>query len=460
MSEIAPPAGALGKAAFDSPRAGNVARSRRVRTFLFYATMPGLAGINAVVGLLLPWLLGPEQFGQYAIVVTLYQYGLVFDFGLSQLTDRRVPVLIAKGDTAALDRFVAPVLWLRCYIAGSTLAVGCMVMGWLAGHGRLPFGFWSGVLSLTAGLCFMIILGLGSVYRASSERRIFGLLNIVLAVILAVARPVGMVAGGILGCFVALALSFGIVALVMQARMPLVPAKRPGLASARSLLLQGMPLFLTSFIWAFYMTANRWVVSGMAPGVLLGEFAFGTNVVALIVGTVGGMSQYYYPRVVAGFAAAGAFGVSRRVTRDFLLLLASVALASAVGVEVGPLLIRTFYPKFGGAGAATQILLLAVPSLVLAAWLMPLALSTAKRPWIEGLLIYPLALLVLMAVTHTGYRLDGIVGAGYGLVISAVPLLALQLCTLRLTKLLRWTDAAAIFVAAEAATAALWLMLP
>ncbi len=422
--------------------------------------MPALSGVNALVGLMLPLLLGPAQFGRYAIVVTLFQYGLVFDFGLSQLIDRRVPVLAAAADPTALERFVAPVLWLRLYIAGGALALGCGVMAWLDAAGRLPFGYWSGVLSLAAGLSFMVTLGPGSVYRASSRRRLFGQLNIVGMVILAVARPVGMVTGGIFGCFAALAACQVAMAVAVQAQMPLVLARRPGLAAARSLLLQGVPLFLTSFVWAFYMTANRWVVSTMAPELTLGQFAFGANIVTLIVGALGAMSQFYYPKIVSRFAAGAPFAVSRPVRRDFLLLLAGATLVTAVGLRVGPLLIAMLYPKFAGAASGAQIMLLAMPGLVLAAWLMPLALSTAKRPWLEGLLVYPPALIVLMAATHAGYRIAGIDGAAYGLVASALPLLALQLGALRLTRLLGTRDASIIFVATAAATAALWLMLP
>ena len=427
---------------------------------LFYGAMPGLSAVNALVGLMLPLLLGPARFGRYAIVVTLFQYGLVFDFGLSQLIDRRVPVLIADPDPGELERFVAPVLWLRLYVAGATLVLGCAVMAWLDGSGRLPFGYWSGVLSLCAGLCFMVTLGPGSVYRASSRRRIFGQLNIVGMVILAVARPIGVLVGGVLGCFAALAACQVVMATVVQAGMPLLPARRPGLAVAWSLLRQGVPLFLTSFVWAFYMTANRWVVSMMAPDLTLGQFAFGANIVSLIVGALGAMSQFYYPRVVTQFAAGAPLAASRAVRRDFLLLLAGTALTTAFGLGAGPLLITLLYPKFAAAAFGVQVMLLAMPGLVLAAWLMPLALSTAKRPWLEGLLIYPSALVVLTAATHFGYRSDGIDGAAYGLVISAMPLLLLQLGALRLTRLLSTPDAAAIFTATMAATAALWLMLP
>ena len=95
----------------------------RLRAAALYALMPGLSAANAAVGLLLPALLGPTEFGRYAIAVTLFQYALIADLGVSQLIDRRVPPRLAASDHAGFARFTNAMLWLRLYIA-AVLAIG------------------------------------------------------------------------------------------------------------------------------------------------------------------------------------------------------------------------------------------------------------------------------------------------------------------------------------------------
>lgn len=431
--------------------------ARRLVPLAFYAAMPALSALNAGVGLLLPLLLEPVAFGRYAVVVTLFQYGLIFDIGLSQLTDRRVPVLLAAGDGETLERFRGHVLWTRLYLAAVLLAAGAATFLALPASTGFPAG--AGFLSLAAGVLFMVVLGPASFLRAASDRRGFGRINIAVMVILAVTRPVGVLLGGITGCFALLGIAYGVLAVRVQAAMPLRWDGRPALADSRGLLAQGFPLFLTSFIWAFYMTANRWVVSGLGTGLEVGQFAFGSNVVTLIVGAVGAMSQFYYPRIVTLCAAGGPFAVSGRIRRDFCIMAAAIGVPTIIGILVGPMGIAAFYPKFAASAAVVQLLMLAVPSLVVASWLMPVALSTANRPWVEGLVVYPVALAVLLGVTRVGFGLDGIRGAAFGLVASALPLLVLQLWTLHLARLLLWRDAAAILATTAAATAAAALVL-
>lgn len=424
----------------------------RLRNLSVFALFPALSAANALVGLLLPMLLGVADFGTYSLVVTLFQYGLIFDFGLAQLVDRRVPVFIAEGRRTELARFVSVVLWLRLYIAGAVLAAGCALLLGLAAWGGLPFDPVSGALSLAAGLCFMVALGPAAVYRASLDRRTFALVNAALSAVLVVARPAGVLLDGVTGCFVALALSYGLLAATVQARMPPLAAHRPSAVRAACLLGEGLPLFAVSLTWAFYMTANRWVVSLLASPEELGRFAFGSNIVYLIVGTVGALSQFYYPKAATRFAAEGAFSTSRMIMRDFCRLALLMAALSAAGIVLAPTLIDLLYHRYGDAVPAIQVLLAAVPSLVVTAWLMPLSLSTATRPWIEGAIVYPASLAILVLATAAGHMHAGSTGAAYGLVASAIPLLALQLCALRNTRVVTWAAAAALFAAVGAAT--------
>lgn len=444
----------------DRPPAWRARLARRLSSRgLVYAMLPALSLANAGVGLLLPLLLGPAGFGQYAIVVTLFQYALIFDLGISQLIDRRIPVLSAAGAEAEWRSFANDMLWLRLYIAVLAMAGGGTAILLLARSGLLPFPPAPALLALAAGLCFMLALGPAAIHRALAQGRPFALINAALMVVLATARPLGMVLGGVTGSFLAIALCYGAIAAWVL-RGPFRPNLRAGWPRPplRLLLLQGMPLFLTSFVWACYMTANRWVVSLLAEPVELGKFAFGANVVYLVVGAIGALSQFYYPKVVARFSAEGPFAVSADVARDLCRLALATAVPTALGILAAPWGIALVYAKFAGSEGVVQLLAVAIPSLVLASWAMPLSLSTAARPWIEGLLIYPGCLAALIGLTWGAWQLAGAPGAACGLVLSALPLLALQLAMLRATRLLRTAHAAAILALVLAVTGLLWLL--
>ena len=414
--------------------------------------MPGLSLVNAGVGLLLPMLLTPQQFGRYAIIVTLFQYGLIFDLGMSQLTDRRVPLLLSASRAAERRVLVDSILWIRLLIAATVLLGGAAIIGLLSTMGDLFLPPIATLLSLTAGIFFMVTLGPASVYRAASNRRMFGNINIALMLVLAIARPAGLLGGGVTGCFVALAGGYAALAFYVQRGMRPSLQNRPTIRGALALVGAGLPLFLSSFSWAFYMTANRWVVSTLADATEMGQFAFGSNVVTLIVGAVGSLGQFYYPRIVAQCGEGDRSLVSPRLGRDICALAAGVTVMTTAGILIGPPLIAVFYPHFVASIPAVLLLLLATPALTVASWLMPIALSTTGRPWVEALVVYPGALLILLVATWLGYGAAGVSGAALGLAVSAAPLLGLQLLTLRSAGLLAWRECAMIFTVSATAT--------
>ncbi|GAA0598912.1 hypothetical protein GCM10009416_41360 [Craurococcus roseus] len=424
-----------------------------------YALDPVLRIANALLGLLIPLLLGPAEFGVYALVVTLYAYGIILDFGLAQLIDRRVPALVGAGRQLELARLVSALLWLRLCIASTALVGGSLVLTGLSIGGMLPFGLASGVLSLAAGLAYMVALGPLSVHRAKLHHRTFNLGNCALGAVLFVMRTVGLLAAGVLGCFAALALGYGLLAALLQSRMLPDPRHRPTLRRAASLLGQGLPLFLVGLVWAFYMTAIRWTVSRLAPPEEFGQFAFGANVVYLLVGTIGSLSQFYYPRAATRFAAGGAFSISRTLAYDLGRLALGAGFVSAVGILLCGPFIGFFLHRYADAVPAMQTLIAAIPALAVASWLMPLLLSTSvAQPWLEGLVVYPAAVAILVVTATNGYHRAGPTGAAYGLVASALPLLAAKLWLLRRARVMSWGVAAALLSINVAVTAGLLLL--
>ncbi len=415
------------------------------RPVVFGSLIPAVTLLNAMVGMLLPQMMEPRAFGTYSLVVTLFSYGLIFDLGVSQLIDRWVPAQLAANETSRARQTGEMLLWLRLGIGVGVFLLTALVLLVLDQRGQLPFGLDAGLLAALAGLADMVALGPVCIYRSRSQRRNYALMIFTLLSGLVVARLGGLMAGGITGCFAALATWYMVCAVVFQRSMPLSQATRPSARKALSLIGHGLPFFATSFIWAFYVTANRWVASFLLDGHDFGQFAFSANIFSLLVGALGGFSAFYYPKIAGRIANSPAFAQSGALTRDLSRLVGAVAIIMAVGIILAGVLVRLIYPSYLPSVPAARIILVAVPPMVLASWLMPVSQSSSTRPWIDGVIIFPLALLLLVGAIIGLDRHFGVEGIAWASTISALPLIAVQLIALHHTRIIRAGDAALLF---------------
>lgn len=429
------------------------------RPAVFGTLIPAVTLLNAVVGMLLPQMMEPREFGTYSLVVTLFSYGLIFDFGVSQLIDRWVPAQLAANETSRARQTGEMLLWLRLAIAISVFVITGLVLLVLAQRGELPFGLGAGMLAALAGLADMVALGPVCIYRSRSERRNYALMIFILLSGLVIARLGGLLAGGITGCFAALAAWYVVCAILFQRTIPMSLAARPSARKALSLIGYGMPFFATSFIWAFYVTANRWVASFLLDGHEFGQFAFSANIFSLLVGALGGFSAFYYPKIAGRIANSPSFTQSATLTRDLSRLVGAVAVVMAVGIILSGVLVRLIYPSYLPSVPAARIVLVAVPPMVLASWLMPVSQSSSVRPWIDGVCIFPAALLLLVGAIIVLDRSFGVEGIAWASTVSALPLVAVQLVALHHTKIIRAGDALILFALSAVACIALGALI-
>jgi len=423
---------------------------------LVYGTfLPAISLLNALVGMLLPMLMTPHVFGEYALAVTLFQYGLIFDCGAGQLADRWIPPAFARGQFDEVERLGQRLLWVRLYI-GTVLFVTAIVgLTALEALDQLPFGFWAGVLSASAGIFYMVALGPGFIYRALSKRRNYALAIGILSFGLVFARPFGLFAGGLTGCFFALALWYLAFAFLFHWQMPPRLKTRPSPVEAASSVVLGLPFFATSFVWAFYLTANRWFASRLMEPGIFGHFAFSTNIYTLLIGAIGGLSAFYYPRIVGRIAHEDKFALSQVITVDCGKLTFAVGGIVAIGIILATPLLALIYPQYYESVSTVRMLLAAVPATVLVAWLLPISLSAGQRPWIDGLLIYPAATAILYVAIRVLFQRFGDIGAAAASTASALPLLGMLLVQLRHTRILSTGAAAALMGITTIVTAAL-----
>jgi O-antigen/teichoic acid export membrane protein len=412
---------------------------------LLFGSLPALSVLGALVSLAVPRVLGPVLFGQYSLVEALCRYGVGFDLGLSVLADRRLSQLLATAGEADQSAFASTVLWLRLYIFGAALSVGALLLPVLSLVGALPFEWPLGAIALTAGMLGMLVNGPTSIERARSHRRRFAIFYAGGLSVLSFGRLFGVMAGGVMGCFAAMGVCYGALAIYSHRDM-FRPHTQPDARSVRTMFHESVPLFLTMYTYTLLVTANRWVVASQVDAESFGHFAFGSSVVTLLMGLVGGMTQLWYPRLAKLHASGDVGAVSRSVMRDLAALSIAMAFVATICVVVSPWLIGLAYPKFRISLNVIQLILACLPAATIAAWLLPLGLATGARPWVDGVLLYAGALAFLVVTTEVGVRMGGIRGASWGLVVSMPTLVGLQLWRLCSRRVVRRLEPLLLFI--------------
>ncbi len=417
--------------------------------------IPVVTLLNAVVGMLLPRMMTPPDFGEYALVVTLFNYGLITDLGMSQLIDRQIPAYLGSGRADLARAFGDKMLWLRLAIGVTIFAATTLALTAIDVTRGLPFSLLAGVLAAMAGLANMVAQGPTCIYRARSDRRNYAIFISILLSGLIFARLGGLIAGGLVGCFAAMAAWYLAWAVVTHRRMPLNTTRILAAREALSLISVGVPYFATSFVWAFYVTGNRWFASFLIEPAEFGQFAFSANIFSLLVGSAGGFSAFYYPKIVERIARSGDHAVSRVLLWDLTRLITGTAVLMTCGIVLSGFLIRMIYPMYLPGVQTARVILVAVPPMVLASWLMPISLSSSKRPFLDGLISYPMATAILGLAIFILYRSAGDQGVAWASTASAVPLVAIQLVTMRQAKILHGRDALLLFLATAGVSVAL-----
>lgn len=363
--------------------------------------------LSMATTLIVPRLLDPVAFGGFALLVTMFQYAARADLGLSQLADRDLAGGGASDPAAAAARGVE---LLRASWALGLAAAALLVPLAVAGavlSGRFAPG--DAALAVIAGVLGMVAHAPTTIYRAASQHWDFALLALLQHAGLTAPRLAGLLIGGVTGCFAALTLWSGLLALAFaQPRHAF--AWRP--AAVLPMVLAALPMFVFNSLWLLALTANRWISAFLSAPDQLGLFAFGANLAMIGLANIGAVAQVRYPTLLGAMARSpeGRSDLLEREIRRAGLALAAVALGAVV--LTAPM-IALLFPGYEGAAGATVWLALACVPLGSVAWIVPMATVLTDAPLRDGLRVFGPALAVLAGAMTAGDALAGIAGQGF-----------------------------------------------
>ncbi len=358
--------------------------------------------LSMTTTLIVPRLLDPVAFGAFALLGTLFQYAARADLGLSQLADRD----LAGGAPDAAARGVALLRASWALGLGAILILTPLAVLGAVLSGRFAPG--DAALAVVAGVLGMVAHAPTSIYRAASQHWDFALLALLQQAGLTAPRLAGLLVGGVTGCFAALTLWSGLLAIAFaQPRHAL--AWRP--AVVLPMVRAAFPLFVFNGLWLVTMTANRWISALLSTPDQLGLFAFGANLALVGLTIVGTVAQVRYPKLLGAMARAPE-GRSVLLAGEIRRAALALAVVALVAIPLTAPVIARLFPGYEGAAGATVWLALACLPLGTAAWIVPMALVLTDAPLREAARVFGPTLALLIAAMAVGDTLAGIAGQG------------------------------------------------
>lgn len=288
-----------------------------------------LTALGAGTTIVAPRLLDPAAFGAFTLLTSLFGYAGSADLGLSQLVDREI-----AGRPDGAPAIAAAIMQAR-WLAGAAIMALLLPVTMLMAAFHSALSPLDSLLAAAGGVAGMISNGPVTLFRAASRIWDLTFSALLLQAGMTAPRLLGLLAGGVTGCFAAVAVWYGACALFLARPKP----RERGAAAIPLLPLirAALPLFALHAAWQVYLTANRWISSVLSSPYELGLFSFGASLATIGMSLLGAFSQVRYPKLMTRMRAASSEDASRLMEREMrTVALAMIAVAVAAWLlEVG-----------------------------------------------------------------------------------------------------------------------------
>lgn len=418
---------------------------------LSYAVgMPILTLLGLATTLLIPRLIGPVEFGAYALLLNLSRYAARSDLGLSQLADRRIAAAAGAAELSEIDRILDVRLRLGLLTLVTLLpiaAIGAFLTGWAS-----PV---DAALAAAAGAMAMIAGGPSSIYRATGQVWEYTALAFFFSIGFTVPRLLGFLIDGTTGCFAVLLVWY--VAVVAMFSLRPSRARRPRRARVPMMatLRAALPLFVFAGAWMVFLSASRWITAILSTPQDLGLFAMGSNLALTGVTTLAAIGDVRYPQWLTRLANHEAGAHSRSIEREAIAMSIVLACLVAAFVPVAGWAVHIAFPAYAAAAPSLVAFAIGCVPLAVFAWFLPVVIAYTPSPQRDAAIIFVPATVMLCLGMFAGNRIAGIEGQAWGCSVASVTTLASMALVMRRLGVLTARSAARFFAVPAALSAGL-----
>jgi O-antigen/teichoic acid export membrane protein len=341
-------------AAAGSSRAGALAVAAKL----------GGAGLGIFVNVILARLLGPEEFGKYALGIAIGTVAVVLaSGGMPFGAIRFVPGYLASNDFAALRGFHRASMSVT--VLGGVICTGALLLTAQrldSGHLMADVLPWAALMILPAALAqslASLLQGRGHVSGPEVIQSLVRQAATLGLVLLWIAAARAMDFSVALACG-ALAVAIAAVALWVWLERVTRPEPRPtkiAFEDFRLWIAAGAGMLSILVVAALNERVDLFVLGWLAAPDAVGVYSASVRVASVAILAMAGLGAAYTPRVSAAWARGNRIEVER-LCREGALVGATVTLAMTLGVWLfGGAVLSMFGPAFPAGATALTILL-------------------------------------------------------------------------------------------------------
>lgn len=384
-------------------------------------------GAQTLVVILLAKILGATEYGRLSLAQGMVNTAQLFVvLGAGTVLARYIPAMLEESfqraveivNLCALVIFGTMAVFILIAVVGSP-AIAVSLLG-LPAHSLTPYWIIAWVLvTAVNGLLLTVLL-------AFEEGRALGAVSFGAALAMVIVVPLASVRWGFHGAVIALTVA-GLFKAVLLLRFYgrllksrgvslWVPVRR---SDAPLLLSFGLPVFLSSALWAPTMWAAQIILKQYSPQGLasVGVFGFANNILGLVVLISSITNRAAFP-ILSSLKARG----DNSEIRKFVLSISLVQIAAAVGIGApiaifSPQIMAAMGPEFASGGPALLAMVFAGIFLSGQQPLINLLLVNDRaRTNLFAMALWSLSLLSLSLVLVD----MGAVGVAYGVLAAAI----------------------------------------
>lgn len=340
-----------------SVRGGTLSLQGSLKADLIYnvGSQVFLRVATAITALYAARVLGPEQFGVWAVLQVLFMYTAQGHFGTVNAMMREVPVAEARGEHDSAQRIVNST-W--GFVTVSSVVVGgctgAIVLWLYPGADRIT--------SVILGSVWLVVVQLQSVFfqfycRACSTFKVMALFSTSQGLITLALTWWLVPRLGITGYLIAIAGGFSLILIAISTRPGIRLEFHTG--QWRKLLTVGLPMLPGTLMLYLNISMERLALASALSALAVGVFAaaafvfqFGATIWELVIYT-------WYSRLAATYGKTGQTASVAAVMGELLpgAIWASSAVQGALYLVLPPLMVHLL-PNYGGCVPVAQVLIL------------------------------------------------------------------------------------------------------
>lgn len=322
-------------------------RNPNVMTLGIFGFSTGFLQLSRMVAeITMMGVMSPVLFGYWKLWQLIAIYAPILHLGVPNGAYRNIPFFRGERNDSRLMSTISTsftVGLIASILAGvlAYLIAQLSIGNHLISHGQyFPFS-----LAAFVFLSILFFTSLGFL-RSLEEFRIFSVIQMIAALIIFLGIML-VIKFQLIGFLAILSVAYGTGALYSIYRLRKYIGFEIQIKELKELIVLGLPILLVGFMYSFFTTLDRVLISIVKGADFVGEY----SLAILVFGTLSFvpllLSNFYYPKITRTFGATASYNKAFQLAKQQSILSAGITLAVTICVGLLlPFLVTNFIPDY------------------------------------------------------------------------------------------------------------------